>query len=198
MKEERLKELLDKYYDGETSEAEEDELKVYFSGERIIEGYESERDIFMHYSRSETMPIPSLDFRERIIIAVDDLDKSQNRISARKRYIFILSAAAAVLMLIGSYFVFFSQKEPEDTFSDPQLAYAAAMEILNEVSIKLNAGTRALKPLSRIQDATRTGFSSIDKSSVIISKNLQRIKLLEQISETGNQMNINNSNKYIK
>jgi hypothetical protein len=192
MKEERLKILLNKYYNGETSEAEEAELKEYFSGDRIIEGYDAEKEIFRYYSRSEIIPVPTEGFRERIVETVDDLEKSQGNIFARKRYIYIMSSAAAILILIGSYFIFFSQREPQDTFTDPQIAYAETMKILNEVSVKLNKGTQALKPLSQMHYATETGIYTLNRSTELISKNLQKIKLLKKISATGEQINDKN------
>jgi hypothetical protein len=195
MKEEKLKELLEKYYNGNTSEAEETELKKYFSGDDIIDGYEAEKEIFSHYSSSEFIPVPSADFEARIIKAVDDLGIDQGNKYLRKRRIAILSAAATVLILIGSYFLFFNQQKTEDTFSDPRLAYAETMRILNEVSVKLNKGTQALKPIGKIQIATQTGIRSVDRSAVIISKNLNRIKVLQQISSKDNQLNNGNNNK---
>jgi len=181
MKEERLKDLLDKYYRGETSEAEESELKEYFSGSHILKGYEAERDIFSNYQLLDAVPEPSSGFSERILKAVDGLERLEERKLARKRYISILSSAAAILLLIGSYLVFFNQKPAEDTFTDPQLAYAETMRILNEVSAKLNRGTEALKPISRVQQIA-TGLNAVGESADMISGNLRRIKLLEEIS----------------
>lgn len=195
MKEEKLKELLEKYYKGDTSQEEEAELRKYFSGDGILEGYEAEKEIFSHYFHSEIIPVPSPDFESRIIKAVDDIENDQRNRSLRKRSITVLSAAASILILIGSYFVFFHQPETEDTFSDPQLAYAETMRILYDVSVKLNKGTEALKPIGKIQSATQTGIRSIDRSAVIISKTLNRIKLLEEISTTENHINKIKNNK---
>jgi predicted Zn-dependent peptidase len=50
MTENRLKEILDKYYEGESSPEEELELKKYFSGNDVLKGYEAEREIFRQYS----------------------------------------------------------------------------------------------------------------------------------------------------
>src|SRR4030042_4414728 len=177
MKEEKLKELLERYYNGDTSQSEEAELNKYFAGNEICEGYEAEREIFRHYSGSEIIPVPSVDFEERIIEALDDLENKHKNKSFRKRYIMIMSAAAAILILIGSYFIFFYQTEPEDTFTDPQLAYAETMRILNEVSVKLNKGTEALKPINRLQYMS-TGLITMERSADIISKNLKKTKLL--------------------
>lgn len=195
MKEEKLKELLEKYYNGNTSETEETELKKYFSGYDIIDGYEAEKEIFSHYSRSEFIPVPSVDFEARIMKAVDDIRIDQGKKYLWKRPISILSAAATILILIGSYFLFFHQPEAEDTFSDPQLAHTEAMRILNIVSVKLNKGTQALKSMGKIQIASKTGMRSINRSAVIISKNLNRTKLFEQISTMENQINIKDNNK---
>jgi hypothetical protein len=192
MKEERLKELLEKYYNGETSEAEEAEMKEYFSGDRIIDSYDSEREIFRHYSLSEIIPLPSEGFRDRIVKAVDDLEKSRRSIFTRRLYLYAISAAAAILLFVGSYFIFFNQRGPEDTFSDPKIAYAETMKILNEVSVKLNKGTLALRPISKIQYAAETGIKTVDRSAELISSNLQKIKLLEQMSATEEQKNDRN------
>jgi hypothetical protein len=192
MKEERLKELLDKYYLGETSEAEETELKEYFRRTDIIEGYEAESHIFCHYLKTGSIPEPSAGFTERIAKAIDELENPPRREFKRKRYIIILSSAAAILLLIGTYFIFLNQKDPEDTFTDPQLAYAETMRILNEVSVRLNKGTEALKPINKLQYMS-TGINSMERSTDIISKNLKRIKILEGIPDGGNQLNKKNS-----
>jgi len=182
MKEERLKDLLDKYYRGETSEAEERELKIYFSGSFILKGYDAERNIFSHYSQHVAIPEPSFGFSERILKAVDQLENQGKSKLVRKRYISILSSAAAILLFMGSYFIFFGHKATEDTFTDPQLAYAETMRILNEVSVKLNRGTEALKPISKVHQIS-TGLNAVGESADIISGNLRRIKILDGISD---------------
>ena len=187
MKREELKKLLEKYYDGETSREEEERLKNFFSGNDFLPEYEAEKEIFSHYAGSESIPVPSVDFEDRILKGIDDLEKKQRSISPRRRYITVMSAAAAILLLIGTYFIFFNKEAQEDTFSDPQLAYAETMRILNEVSVKLNKATEALKPLNKMQDAMETGLESIDRSATIISTNLNRSRLFEEGSVRENQ-----------
>ncbi len=186
MKREELKKLLEKYYDGDTSGEEEENLKNYFSGDNVLPEYKAEIEIFSYYAGSESTPVPSVDFEDRILKGIDDLEKKQRSISLRKRYITVFSAAAAILLLIGSYFIFFNQEVQEDTFSDPQLAYAETMRILNEVSVKLNKGTEALKPLSKMQNAMETGLESIDRSASIISTSLNRSRLFDEGSTKKN------------
>src|SRR4030042_2331679 len=195
MKEEKLKELLEKYYRGDTSLSEEEDLRRYFSGDSILEGFETEKKIFSHYAHSDVIPVPSSDFEERIKNAVSNLDSAQVSRSLRKRYIYSFSSAAAVVLMIGSYLIFFNQAKSEDTFSDPRLAYTETMRILNEVSVKLNKGTTALKPIINLQNATLTGIRTVAQSAMIISTNLNRIRLFDQLSTKGNQVDVKNNNK---
>jgi hypothetical protein len=184
MKEERLRHLLEKYYDGNTSAEEEKELKEFFYSDGIIPGYEAEKDIFSHYARPEKIPVPSADFESRIIKAVNDLEIKKRQIIIRKRLIVVLSTAAAILILIGSYFVLFKKSEPADSYSDPRIAYIETMKILNEVSVKLNRGTMALHPISKITTAARMSIKSVDRSVNVMSAGLERIGLSGQFSET--------------
>lgn len=184
MKREELKELLEKYYAGQTSTEEEERLKKYFSGTDVIPGFEAEKEIFSHYTISENIPVPSVDFEDRILRGID---KKGRTISLKKRYITVVSTAAAILLLVGSYFVFFNREVQEDTFSDPQIAYAETMKILYEVSVKLNKGTEALKPLNNMQDALKTGLESVDRSAAVISTNINKSRLFEVEPEKNNK-----------
>jgi len=175
MKEEKLKQLLDRYYDGNTSAEEEKELKDYFSGTDIFPGYEAEKEIFTHYANAEKAAISSIGFESGIIKAVDGLETSQRLRIIRKRYITFLSAAATILFLVGSWFIFFNETEPADSFSDPRIAYAETMKILNDVSVKLNKGKMALQPIGKLNTAARDGIRSLDRSVSVMEDGLRRI-----------------------
>jgi hypothetical protein len=99
----------------------------------------------------------------------------------------MLSAAATILIMIGTYFIFFQKREPADSFSDPRIAYAETMKILNDVSVKLNKGTMALQPISKISTTARAGMRSVDRSVSVITDNLRRIGLTGQSEETENR-----------
>ena len=103
MEENKLKELLDKYYDGDTTPEEELEIKRYFSGDDIFPGYEAEKEIFVYYSEMEKITVPSADFEMIIIKSLADLEKIKLKNIKRKRYITLFSAAATILIMIGSW-----------------------------------------------------------------------------------------------
>ena len=177
MKEEKLKELLEKYYNGKSSEEEEAILREYFSGEEILPGFEADSEIFSYYATGNEIVPPSDDLEARIIRSVDTLERNQKFRTGR---LVILSAAATLLMLIGSYFFLTSGSGIEDTYDDPQVAYLEARRILYDVSVRLNKGTQALQTVERMNIAAEAGMKSVEKSADLISG---RIDILENLGK---------------
>jgi hypothetical protein len=183
MKQEELKELLERYYNGDTSPEDEIVLRDYFSGDDIFPGYEAEREIFCYYSAKEKIPAPSGDLEARIMKSIDNLEHTRS-IPGRTRYIVLLSIAATFLILVGSYFFFIRNQEPKDTFSDPRIAYAETMKILNEISVKMNKGTSGLQSISKLNNAARTSMESVGRSTSMITGSFKRIEVIRKLSET--------------
>ncbi len=101
-----------------------------------------------------------------------------------KKYLLpILSAAAGLLILGGSYFYFIVRAEPRDTFTDPEIAYAETIKILREVSSQMNRGTQVLEPVGKINKVTKKSFETINKSTRIVEKNLKNLELLNKAIE---------------
>lgn len=191
MNKERIDELLVKYYDGITTPEEESELKKWFSGVGDFTGYEAEVEIFNHYDSSAPVPEPLPGFEQRLLSAVDAAEEEDRRRQLRKRQIAMLSAAATILILISSWFLLSRQKQPGDTFSDPLLAYAETKKILNEVSMKLNKGTNALKEIDKVQKKAQLSLESFDRSASIISASLKRSRLFEDKASLESDINKN-------
>jgi hypothetical protein len=183
MKEEILKELLEKYYNGDTSVEEEMILKEYFSGEDIFPGYEAEMEVFRHYSTSGYIPVPDVNIEARIKDSIDRIEAHKVvQTPGIRRYAFF-SIAAGLLILLASYFMLKQHSGPRDTFSDPRLAYAETMKILNEVSYKLNKGTSALEPVRKITRVAQSGLGSVSKSASVITDNLKSVRMIDKISD---------------
>jgi hypothetical protein len=193
MKTEDLNKLLEKYYDGGTSEAEEQVLRQFFRGNDIPAGYEAEKEIFGFYSGFEKIPEPSADFEKRILAAVDRSVSVSVRMK-RKLVYSLVSAAAGLLILIGSYFFFTNRAETPDTFSDPELAYAETMKILFNVSSKLNQGTRPLNSLGKMQAYSSMGLGAIDRSATIAEEKMKNLGYIRKVMDmvtlpTGDSLN---------
>jgi len=183
MKEEELKRLIEKYYNGESTEEEESSLRDYFRKNNIPEGYEAEKVIFGYFDESTEVPEPSIDFEARILAGID-ASESKRRSRTMKKYLLpILSAAAGLLILGGSYFYFIVRAEPRDTFTDPEIAYAETIKILRDVSSQMNRGTQVLEPVGKINKVTKKSFETINKSTRIVEKNLKNLELLNKAIE---------------
>ena len=192
MNAEELNRLLEKYYNGETTVEEEVALKEYFTGNDIPEGYETEKMIFGYYSGTVLIPEPAHGFEARILEGIDKAHRKSRNEAVRKSFFPYLSAAAGLLILFGSYFFFIHRNEPIDTFSNPEIAYSETVKILFDVSAKLNQGTRTLKPVGKITEMTSKSFDAINKSKLLVDKNLNNIRYLQKAIEISDVQHLTN------
>jgi hypothetical protein len=184
MNEEELKRLIKKYYNGESTEQEERTLRDYFGKDNIPEGYEAEKVIFSYYTSSAEVTEPSADFEARILAGIDVPERESRSLKMRKYLLPILSAAAGLLIMAGSYFFFTHRAVQRDTFTDPELAYAETMKILREVSSQLNHGAEVLEPIGKINEMTKKSIETINKSTRIVEKNLKNLEYLQSAIAT--------------
>lgn len=180
MKEKELKRLIERYYNGESTEDEERDLRDHFMQSDTPEGYETEKDIFGYYTASGEIPEPSRGFEDRIIAGIDAYDSKSGTHKIRKYLLPLSGIAAGLLILISSYFFFIQRSEPGDTFKDPRIAYAETMKVLLAVSTQLNHGTQALEPVAKINEMTAKGFESINRSTRIIEKSLKNLDYIQK------------------
>lgn len=183
MNEEELRRLLEKYYNGESTEEEESFLSEYFNGNNIPAAFEAEKDIFVCYKSAGKVPEPSLDFEAKIFAGIDASESKRMSQKFRKFILPYISAAAGILILAGSYFFFIHRAEPGDTYTDPEIAYAETMKILVDVSTQLNHGTKALEPVRKVNDLTTKSFKTINKSAKLIVKNMKSLSYLQNAIE---------------
>ncbi len=186
MKKEELDKLLEKYYDGSSTEEEQKALKKFFTGSDLPEGYETEKAIFRYYRDMSEIPEPSADLDERIISALDK-QLSTGRKPIMSKSVLAISAAAAVLIIIsGSWFFLTHGKRSGDTFSDPEIAYAETIKILYNVSVRMNEGTSALEPVSKMNVIPVKDIGLIERSAETVMKSLGRLNYLQQVIELTN------------
>jgi hypothetical protein len=193
MKKEDLNILLNKYYNGDSSEEEERLLKEFFQGDNVPVEFETEKEIFRIYSNEGDIPEPSAGFEDRIIAGIDDSEKNSKSSQLRRFIMYSLSTAAGLIIVAGSYFYLNSSREPVDTFSDPKIAYAETMKILLNVSTRLNEGNKVLEPLGKINKMKNASFASLNKSTRIIEKGLKTIEKLDK--EAGLELESDNTEK---
>lgn len=180
MNREELKRLLGRYYSGESTGEEENNLREYFRRDDIPEGYDTEKIIFGFYTTENEIPEPSQGFEARLI---ESIDAYENKHVARekRRFIFsFMSVAAGILILVASYFLVVQTSKSQDTFKDPHIAYAETMKILMDVSSRLNRGTQSLEPVGRINKIPVKSFNSMNRPSTLIEKNMKNLEHLKK------------------
>lgn len=183
MNEEEIKKLIQKYYSGESTEEEENALRVFFRKNNVPRGYEAEKVIFGYYDDSESIPEPSHDFEAQILAAID---ASEKKGSIRRFILPAISAVAGILILFGAYFFFTAKTEIKDTFTDPKIAYLETVKILHQVSSQLNQGAMALEPVGKLNEIREKSFTPINESTRIVAKNLKSLQKSVEMTETEN------------
>lgn len=181
MKREEIRLLLDRYYNGESSEEEELLLKNFLGRNNVPEEFAGDKKIFDCYEDLSCVPEPSQDFERRIISAVEAADGYKTNPGRRKLYIILSGIAACMLILAGTYFFLNRGAGPRDTFSDPEIAYAETLKILHSVSEGLNKGTRPLGRIGSMQDMTVKSLNTLNKST---SEIFEKLKPLNDLSKT--------------
>lgn len=179
MKKEELNRLLEKYYSGESTVEEEGALRSFFTETDMPEDYDAEKVIFGYYSDSMDIPEPSDDFEGRILDGISRSEKPLRSANSKNVTLFILSTAAGLLIMIGSYFFFADKGELQDTFTDPEIAYAETIKILMDVSSQLNKGNNVLEPVSKINEVKTKN----------IGKNLKNLGYIRTVIDLTNVSN---------
>ena len=146
-----IEELLEKYYNGETSLEEERKLHWYFQTHEIPNHLKPDEEIF-RYHYKQTTEEASTDLTEKLSKLIDEEGRKSRFILPVRTIRMISGIAASVLILLALWIGFgrdFMQQRNlgkfADTYDDPQLAYVETKKALLLVSEKLNAGTKELQ-----------------------------------------------------
>ncbi len=180
MNRQELDRLLDLYYDGKSSDKEEQDLIAMVRDSNLPEEYYSERDMLLTLSgKADEIPEPDNGFESRIMQAIDDSEQSVRITSLKRRVYTAVSIAASFLILISSVFILNRNSEPADTFDDPLMAYNATVDLLQQVSSTLNSGSEAIGDLALIAE-TRDKINMLSAPAIKASKDMESLKYLEK------------------
>jgi len=152
------KTLIEKYWKGETSIAEEQSLKTYFNSSKVSEELSQYAPIFQYLGQTQketlSRTIPEMIKKDRV---------EEKRLIVKSKLTVVRRIAAAILVLVSISFVYSHFNQPtkadrlaaywtEKEIKDPKLAYKKTKAALLMVSKKLNGGTAAaLKQVRKVQ-----------------------------------------------
>lgn len=181
---EKVRKMLERFYQGETTLEEERWLQNYLSSTSVSEEFLADRELFNVFeSTDESIPVPR-DLNSKIIETIDREECRQ--LKSRRISIYSLSGLAAGLLALIAVYVFFlrtdspaiiAQQEVIDTYEDPMDAYEEAKKTLAFVSNKLNAGTSEIKHIQQVSKSTTEPLRSLSK----INKGSKELALLGEL-----------------
>ena len=147
----RINELLERCYDAQTTEAEEQVLKQFFACGEVPDHLLTEKAMFMQIQAMADTPIPQ-GLEERISQNIDAWEAEEPRMPKIQRKANILSLpwigsiAASLLLLFGAGW-YLQEPTRKDTCSTPEEAYAEAQRALVMFSTALNKGMKQMDVL---------------------------------------------------
>ena len=147
----KIEDIIEKYFQGETSIAEENQLKEYFSSPNVAQHLEQYKPMFGYFSQAKeqksTYEIP---------------------LQSKKRNVAWLSiaASAVVLLGIGTYFFISEQKETTavasqtelGTYDNPEEALKATQKALALLSNNVNVGIESVQYIKEYEQSKNKIF----------------------------------------
>jgi hypothetical protein len=184
MDQREIRELLAKYYEGVTSEAEESILQRYLSGPDVPEEFDVDKAWFM--SQNMDIPEPGKDFDRKLLSIANE--GNERHFTRRKRMMGVYSIAAGIALLIAGYLgkSLLTEKPSymNDTFTDPDLAMAEVRKVLGLVSDNMTRGTEPLSDINTLGIAP-AAIGTFTKAAQTANKSFEKLQFpIEKSSET--------------
>ncbi|MDR6968302.1 hypothetical protein J2X31_002319 [Flavobacterium arsenatis] len=147
----KLEILLEKYFEGETSIAEENQLKEYFSSSNVAQHLKQYKPLFGYFSASKQQ-----EFTQEVPLVSNNQTK--------KRTTTWLSIAASVTVLLGAgTFTYFNydntQSQELGTYDDPEVAFRETQKALSLLSQNVNVGMESVQYIQEYETAKNKVFN---------------------------------------
>ncbi len=144
----RAEELLARYYEGQTDEAEERELKRFFLETEVPAHLQREKEIFLALEAEAGVP---QDLEERLNRSIDAWE-AEEKLAAqsvrrtriiRLRWAMGVAASLVILFSLGIWHM--QPRLPQDTCATPEEAYEHTCHALLTLSSTLNRGVEEME-----------------------------------------------------
>ena len=151
-----IEDLLQKYWNAETSLEEEQVLRQFFSSEQVPENLNDTANLFRYFEAQKKMGVNDVSFEA-------DLKKklSQTRPAGKMISMTQLARIAAGLLVVVAATFFIRQEvrkaypdEPEDTYTDPKVAFEETKKALMMISKSFNKAQKEASKINVFNEAT--------------------------------------------
>lgn len=139
--------LLEKYFEGETSIAEEKELTNYFSSPNVAQHLEQYKSFFGYFSQT----------KKQAFLQEIPLQTKNNKVAW-------LSIAASVVVLLGvGTFVYLNnnqgnQNKDLGTYNDPEIAFKETQKALAMLATHVNVGIESVHYVKEYENSKNLIF----------------------------------------
>nr|WKN39621.1 hypothetical protein K4G66_13055 [Tunicatimonas sp. TK19036] len=159
-----IRELVEKYWNGDTTLEEEELLRDYLANEDVPADLKKEAALFRYYQAQTRFRNLDDQFEEKITRRIQRKQSPQWWSNHRS---FIRVAAVVVMLVVAALLLktewLDTPADPdpiavstEDTYEDPQLAYEQTKEALMLVSSLMNEGAQHMEQLETFSEAQET------------------------------------------
>lgn len=157
----RIDDLLEKYWECETSLEEEKELKAYFNKSEYDKKYADVAPLFRYYDREQKVGGLDSFFDQRIMAEIENVQpKAKGKGKVLTLFGNIAKVAAVGLIVVtAGYFIKEELSKDEmkpyvsDTFEDPEKAFEETKKALQMISKNFNKGRKEVRKLSTFNEA---------------------------------------------
>jgi hypothetical protein len=182
-----IEKLLEKYFEGETSLPEEQQLRDFFASGNVPDRWKDMEKYFLFINGEVNRKLNNPGFDARIMSEIKEENQSP-LLDIRRPWIYWISGVAAAILILVAVFVKFDPLSNRlgDTYKDPQVAYAEAKKILMYVSAQFNKGTSKLESVK----AYETGLKEL-KPVAAYSKAAEEVKRLDDVEKVNKMITRN-------
>jgi len=173
MESQRINILLQKYFEAETTLAEENELINYFNSGKVDEELKSYIPVFSGLKEALLIEKPTLS---------DDLmnyimkSEQKEKVRSLWKWQIVTAVAASVITVMLAVNIYSDQKTWKDTYSDPDKAYAEARKTLDYVAGKYNKGIIRLKPIETLENT----LAPLNSGMKLLNKGIKKFEDIDQ------------------
>jgi len=166
-----IEQLLDRYFNGETTLEEEQILRTFFAQENVPDSLGQYRPLFAAIAQESTSQPLGDDFDEKILRMVEQKPAVKAKtisLSQRMMPFFKAAAAVAIVLTIGNAAQFSTTAERQsdeinyanfqETYDDPSVAYDKVEDALQLISEGISA--------TRTADSTALGNAAMMQDSI--------------------------------
>ncbi len=192
METKEVKQLLQQYFDGNSSVEDEKLLMEYFQSGDIADEVKEYAEFFGGITELAGSNEDSK-FQDDIMDYILEQEHNEKK-KYRVMWQMVTGIAASIIIILGGVLFYEQQQQPfEDTFDNPEEAYAYATKTLKFVGSKYNVGVNQLASIQKLNESVQplAKVSTLEDASKPLSKGARTLKKgfkkYEKIKNLNNQ-----------